>query len=247
VFKIAILDKQAEDKRRDYQQAADRRRMSMRFEAFAELQHFYEAIRKRSVDLALIHHTWDGVGIAEILDFIAAQSPGTRIIVFTGRKLVLPELILCARSGVADYWEIGSLSVDFTMQRIVQLCNNESAVVGKLRLASEPVLKLARQAEEFERATGSLEKQVATLQELVAHLRSVERRDEVKEAIRIIRVVVYFATLCAVTVTLNKFTSLGTESVVGIVGIFSIFILFAEGVLAKALIKWKGGSVDLQK
>jgi hypothetical protein len=246
VFSVALLDRLANDRCRDFQAAIEKRNLPIRFECYSEPQHLYDSLAETTLDLLLVHHTWEGVDIASIIGRVGDRSLDTRIIVFTGRDLVIPELIQCVRLGVADYWELGGLSTDYMLQRIVALCNNDRATLGKLRLASGPTLQLIERVEASEGEKSAIEKRLIGLDREVKELRSAERRRTLAETFRVLRVIVYLVGFTASAVTLEHFTSLPSWAVVALMGSFACFLLFLDGKLASAFIKWKGGSVDLK-
>jgi hypothetical protein len=107
-------------------------------------------------------------------------------------------------------------------------------------------LQLLETAEAFDGEKSILQAKVTDLDRKVNELQSDERREAFGEAIRVLRVIAYFIGFTALVVGLERFTSLRNRAVVIIVTIFLGFILFLDGRLASALVKWKGGSVDIK-
>ena len=101
MFSVALLDRLANDRCRDFQAAIEKRNLPIRFECYSEPQHLYDSLAETTLDLLLVHHTWEGVDIASIIGRVGDRSLDTRIIVFTGRDLVIPELIQCVRLGLS--------------------------------------------------------------------------------------------------------------------------------------------------
>ena len=246
MFKVAILDKRAEEIVRGFNAAAHERQLQIRFQPFTQLDNFYRQLNEEAPALVYMHHTWDGVKTSTIVAQIASRAPQSRVVVFTGQDVNVPELIDCVRSGVVDYWKSGKHSMEYMLQRIVQHCNDANATLARQQLASGPALQLAEKAGTLAKRIKECEEKCTALDASLSQSRSADHKHNLTEHVRTVRFVVYVCTFTAAWVILKARSNIETWALLGFTTIVAIFLLFIDGKVASALVKWTGGSVDLR-
>ena len=193
-----------------------------------------------------MHHTWDGVSTREILKQISLRCPNTRVIVFTARELDLEELIQCVRAGVVDYWEINKQTPDYMLGRISSVCADQDATLARLQLAGGPTVTLLDEVGRLtaEQRAGDL--RIRELEDQVEELASVEHKENALEHRRILRSVVYIIVFSGSLMALTLLGKLESLFAVGFEGCLALFILFLDGRLTSALLKWGGATLDVR-
>jgi len=214
---------------------------------FPNPEQMFRQLDESIPDLILLHHHWPGTAIAECLERIAGTAKGTRIIVFTGQRVDVSELIACVRFGVADYWtERGSLDPTVIFRRIDYYCSSSAWTIETLRLASGSVLKLLTQAETSIEKTRELEKSRDDLQAKLSALRSQDARAIKKVAVGIAELVISVFLLTVAFILIIKLTRMPSWIALAFVAIVAVFFLILKGRLAEALFKWGGGTGSAQ-
>ena len=99
---VFVVDKDADTLSGDLNEISTREKQDARFVPLRTVEQLFRALVDQKPDLVLLHHHWSGLTISQILERVAKLNETTRVIVFTGRSIVMNELIECVRTGVAD-------------------------------------------------------------------------------------------------------------------------------------------------
>jgi len=218
----------------------------LQFHAHQSVEQMFGALDGAPPDLILLHHHWQGLTIAQIVERLFKAAPETRVIVFTGQSVDISELVQCVRSGVADYWSRrGSLDPTTVCRQISHYCASSEWTMRRLQMPSGTQQQLLDAAEGAVRNVEELSRLVSTLKSENGDLRSTERAELIRTALLIGKLVVVIAVLGGTFVVAFTYTR-HLWGVLGLVGILALFFLLLEGRVSEALFKWKGGTAKVK-
>lgn len=217
---------------------------SVEFRPLASPERLFDELANSAPKLILLHHHWEGVEIAQLLERIAAINDTVRVIVFTGQAVDIKELIECVRFGVCDYWlKRGSLNSLASVRKIMTYCSSETHSMHNLSRPSESVMGLLREAEVSSQKIASLERQRKTVEAQLSNAQSEEARAMRATIVRMIEFLVCMLVLAPAYVMVAARTS--EKSALWLVAGLGVFFLFLQGKIAQAVINLRAGSARL--
>ncbi len=244
--KVIIVDRDAVGLCSDLNGYSAEHGLGLSFEAATDPEHMFASCVRSIPHLVLLHHHWNGIGIGQLLERIALNVAGTRVVVFTGQPVDVVELIECVRFGVADYWtQRGSLDPQVVCRKVSDYCSTEHSTVESLRRSSGSVAQLAKQAEATLKHVAAL---TADRDRLEGELVVASSADHA-ETKRIVRFVIQAAAVGALLLACFNSVRSRTDSswaALAFTALLAVVILLLEGKLSRAFFRWRGGSAGVR-
>jgi ActR/RegA family two-component response regulator len=234
---VYIVDADAKGLAADLNNIAKREGHAVRYIPALTPDLLFEEMKAVPARLILLHHTWSGLTIAQVLERIKNATTDVRVVVFTGREPNMPELIECVRFGVCDYWlKSGSIDPIAWSRQISNYCDSSSYTLDVLARTSGSVMGLLKEAESNSGRVKGLEIQIRGLEKKLQQKTSALARDTRKSIARGVEYIVCISVLALVFLILASQTSVKAAGIM--VGIFLLFFLFLQGKIAEAIIDW---------
>jgi DNA-binding NtrC family response regulator len=244
VNNVIVVDTDAEGLAQALNRVAKHEGHPVEYQAAATPDLLFARMDSAIPQLVLLHHTWSGLPVADLISRIQIKSADTRVLVFTGRELDLREVIECVRLGVCDYWKkAGSFDELVWSRRISSYCASEVYTLRALAQPSGSVLGLLKKAEADSGHLRQLTSQVESLQRSLDEARSEDGRQMRGALSRGVEFLAVFIFLTIAFVTLAQVVSHRVAALV--VVSFQVSFLFFQGRIAEALVEWRGGRVKL--
>ncbi|MBL8138374.1 MAG: hypothetical protein JNL48_17250 [Acidobacteria bacterium] len=185
MIKVLVVDADAQSLAVLLASAARSDGSTIQFRPFISPDPAIAAAKENAPDLVLLHHTWDGLTVRQVLERFANAAPDLRVIVFTGRELNLRELIECVRFGVCDYWQkTGDIDFVAWVRQISAYCDTDGSRMSTLSKSSGSARSLAAGAEA---EIGRLEKAHAEQVALKSRVRELESKHYQQSRAAIVR------------------------------------------------------------
>ncbi len=241
---VAIVDADAKGLASSLNGIAKKEGHPIHYSAIDTPDRLFDRLAAEEHCLILLHHTWEGLSIGQLLERIRSITTKVRVIVFTGREPNLRELIECVRFGVCDYWlKRGTIDATAWSRKIGMFCASETYTLETLGRPSGSTLELLKEADINSGKIATLQTQKTALEAELTSSRSEENRETRKSVYRMIEY-----TVCILLLGLVYWfaaTRTSQNSALILVGIFAVFFLFLQGRIALAIFDWKKGTAQV--
>lgn len=242
---VFVVDQDARDLAVEFNRVAKREAHQIRYSGFLTPEELFEEMKRVVPTLILLHHTWPGYSMPQLLERVRTKAAHVRVVVFTGRELNVPELVECVRNGVCDYWQrSGGMDPGVKARQIATYCESEAFTLESLSRPSGAVASVLAKAEAQLSEAAARDTRIRRLELDLAALSSDSRREIFNAAVRGVEYVVCLAVLGTVFVVVSERTT--PLAAGGLVALFAVFFLFLHGKISMAWFDWKKGKVSLE-
>ena len=242
---VFIVDGDATGLAASFNEIAGHEGHKVHYVPFGTPERFFEELRQVTPELVLIHHHWAGLTIVQLLERIRNTTGAVRVIVFTGQRVDIGELVACVRFGVCDYWLKGG-AFDFIKKsrQIAYYCSSNTYTVTSLSQPTETVVGLLKEAEANARRLTELQVKNTALAQQLASERSEETRELRKRWPKIVEAVLALVLFVVEYLVVEGKTS--TVAAWWLTALLVAFYLFLQGKLASAVFSVFGGTASFK-